>query len=223
MFIKVAEFGALPRKAKQVKLVFISGYLITLAVLTGNLSISEAREVRSLLEMRHEKVIIQKWDISCGAAALATLLNYQHGDRVSEKEVAQSLMKRDSYIKHPGLVTLRQGFSILDLKRYVNSRGYRGIGYGNLDFKEIINHAPAIVPIRIHGYNHFVIFRGVRGNRVLLSDPAWGNRTVTVDRFKDSWIDYPQLGHVGFVVLSRDGLNPPNQLSPREEDFVMLR
>ncbi len=39
--------------------------------------------VKSLLEMRQERTVIQEWDLSCGAAALATLLNYQHGDRWS--------------------------------------------------------------------------------------------------------------------------------------------
>ena len=38
-----------------------------------------AREpVQSLLEYRQRNVVIQKWDLSCGAAALATLLRYQH-------------------------------------------------------------------------------------------------------------------------------------------------
>ncbi len=184
---------------------------------------AEARPVRSLLEMRHDRVVIQQWDLSCGAAALGTLLNYQYGDKVSEKEIARGLMQRDIYVKNPLVVNLRQGFSLLDLKRYVERRGYRGVGYGKLDLEELIKRAPVMVPIRIYGYNHFVVFRGVRGNRVLLADPAWGNRTMTVDRFLDVWIDYPQLGHVGFVVLPQDEEAPPNRLAPRGRDFVMLR
>jgi len=183
----------------------------------------EARQVKSLLEMRHERVVIQQWDLSCGAAALGTLLNYQYGDMVSEKEIAKGLMRRDIYVKNPLLVNLRQGFSLLDLKRYVESRGYRGVGYGKLTLGDLVERAPLMVPIRVYGYNHFVIFRGVRGNRVLLADPAWGNRTMTVDRFLDAWIDYPQIGHVGFVVLPMHGDRPPNRLAPRDKDFVMLR
>ncbi len=183
----------------------------------------EARPVQSLLEMRRDKVVIQQWDLSCGAAALGTLLNFQYGDKVSEKEIARGLMRRDIYVKNPMVVNLRQGFSLLDLKRYVESRGYRGVGYGKLDLEDLIERAPVMVPIRVYGYNHFVIFRGVRGNRVLLADPAWGNRTMTIDRFLAAWIDYPQLGHVGFVVLPQDGGQPPNRLAPRGKDFVMLR
>jgi predicted double-glycine peptidase len=34
----------------------------------------------------------------CGAAALATLLNYQHGDPISEREIAKGLIQREEYI-----------------------------------------------------------------------------------------------------------------------------
>jgi hypothetical protein len=183
----------------------------------------QARPVKSLLEMRHENVVLQKWDLSCGAAALATLLNYQHGDKVSEREIAKGLISRDIYLKNPMLIQIRQGFSLLDLKRYVDARGYQGVGYGGLDLEELIKRSPMIVPVNFHGYNHFVVFRGVQKNRVLLADPAWGNRTMTIDRFMDAWIEYPQFGRVGFMVLRQDGSEPPNQLVPRDEDFVMLR
>ena len=38
--------------------------------------------------MRHDNVVVQEWDLSCGAAALATILNYQYDDPVSEREIA---------------------------------------------------------------------------------------------------------------------------------------
>jgi uncharacterized protein len=140
---------------------------------------AEVRPVKSLLEMRRENVVIQKWDLSCGAAALATLLEYQHGDPVSEREVVKGLIQREEYLKNPEMVKERQGFSLLDLKRYVDRRGYAGIGYGKLTLKDLIERAPILIPVQTNGYPHFVIFRGVMGNRVLLADPAWGNRTMT--------------------------------------------
>lgn len=180
--------------------------------------------VESLIEMRHSNVVIQKWDISCGAAALTTLLNYQHGENLSEKEVAVVLMNRPEYINNPELIQIREGFSLLDLKRYADGRGYKGVGFGKMELKDIIAKAPVLVPIRINGYNHFVVFRGTRGNRVLLADPAWGNRTMLTEHFIDSWIDYPEMGRVGLAVVRRDGSVPDNTgLTPREEDYVMLR
>src|SRR5918992_3995986 len=93
---------------------------------------AERGPVKSLLEMRQNRVVVQKWDLSCGAAALATLLNYQHGDPVSEREIARGLIQREEYLEEPLLVRARQGFSLLDLKRYVDQRGYLGMGYGEL-------------------------------------------------------------------------------------------
>ncbi|HEX3522079.1 MAG TPA: hypothetical protein VHT52_08330, partial [Stellaceae bacterium] len=77
--------------------------------------------VKSLLEIRQHGVLIQKWDLSCGAAALGTLLDDEFGQPVTEKEVAHGLMGRSEYVAHPQLVQLHEGFSLLDLKRYVQT------------------------------------------------------------------------------------------------------
>jgi predicted double-glycine peptidase len=184
---------------------------------------AQERPVRSLLEMRRANVVIQEWDLSCGAAALATLLKYQHGEPITEKELAIAMMKRDEYMKNPQLIQLREGFSLLDLKRNVDARGYEGVGYGKLQLDDLVAKAPVLVPIRTKGYNHFVVFRGMRGGRVLLADPAWGNRTMSVDEFTDLWIDYPSLGRIGFEIKRKDGMRVPNALQPKDSDFVMLR
>jgi uncharacterized protein len=186
-------------------------------------AVEPARPVESLLEMRHEGVVVQKWDLSCGAAALGTVLKYQYDDPVSERDIAKALIGRDKYIDNPALVRAQEGFSLLDLKKYVDARGYNGIGYGELQLDDLIERAPIIVPIDANGYNHFVVFRGVRGNRVLVADPAWGNRTLTIDEFEDQWIDYSEFGRVGFVVAQKNGTMRPNRLAPRPDDFVFLR
>ena len=184
---------------------------------------SQARQVKSLLEMRHENVVVQQWDLSCGAAALTTLFNYQHDDAITERDVAIGLMNRAEYIENPMIVRIREGFSLLDLKRFADARGYKGIGYGNLSLENLVEKAPIMVPINTLGYNHFVIFRGMHGNRVLLADPAGGNRTMLIKTFEDSWIEFPKLGKVGFVVNRHDGTVPPNRLAPNLDEFVMLR
>jgi len=79
--------------------------------------------VRSLLEMRREGVMIQGWDLSCGAAALAILLRYEFGEPVTEKDIARGLMRRSEYVANPEVLQIREGFSLLDLKRYVNGYG----------------------------------------------------------------------------------------------------
>ena len=111
-----------------------------------------------MLEMRHENVIVQKFDLSCGAAALATILNYQFGDPVTEREVTTGLIRRKEYIEHPELVRVRQGFSLLDMKRYLGTRGYVGTGYGNMEFADLQKLAPIIVavsPDRLQSFPDF--------------------------------------------------------------------
>lgn len=197
---------------------------LALAVALASPAIADGRgSVKSLLEMRRDRVVVQQWDLSCGAAALATLLNYQHGDPISEREIAKGLIEREEYIENPALVRIRHGFSLLDLKRYVDARGYRGIGYGKLTLDDLIERAPIMVPVKLYGYNHFVVFRGALGNRVLLADPAFGNRTMFAATFEDAWLDYPEFGRVGFVVARTDDAKPPNQLEPAPSDFVLLR
>ena len=184
----------------------------------------EARPVKSLLEMRRENVVVQEWDISCGAAALSSLLTFHLGDPVTEREVAKSLIRRAEYVADPMLVRARQGYSLLDLKRDVDGRGYVGIGYGGMSVEDLVERAPVIVPIDADGYRHFVIFRGVLGKRVLLADPAWGNRTMPIEKFESMWLEYPEIGKVGFVVVKQNHTNAPvNRLMPRPEEFLILR
>jgi predicted double-glycine peptidase len=180
-------------------------------------------QVKSLLEMRQDRVVVQEWDLSCGAAALATILNHQHGDPISERQIAMQLIGREEYLNNPLLVRARHGFSLLDLKRFVDKQGYRGIGYGQLKLEDLVARAPIMVPVNLTGFNHFVVFRGMRGNRVLLADPAFGNRTMLAGKFRAAWLDYPKLGKVGFVVARADGSLPPNHLAPQPNDFVSLR
>lgn len=172
----------------------------------------EAEEpVRSLREMRQANVVIQRWDTSCGAAALGTLLRYQHGVPTSEKEIAEAMLQRTDPLK----VKVRGGFSLLDLKRYVDAQELEGVGYMNLSLEDLLNMAPAIVPVEFRGYPHFVVVRGRTGEKVLLADPAFGNRTVDVHAFERSW-----QGNIGFVVQRRDGKAAPNRLTVQPTDTL---
>ena len=53
---------------------------------------AQPRLVRSMLEERQSKVVIQQWDVSCGAAALASLLTYDMDVPLTERQVAAGLL-----------------------------------------------------------------------------------------------------------------------------------
>src|SRR5204863_5482984 len=110
------------------------GFLISLsAALLAAVSPANAEPVRSLLEIRGERVVLQQWDTSCGAAALATVLTYTLHDPVSEKTVARGMLQRTDALR----VKVRGGFSLLDMKRYAESRGHAAAGYRDLSLEEL--------------------------------------------------------------------------------------
>jgi predicted double-glycine peptidase len=197
-------------------------WLVLAGMPPGGGAAQAAAPVRSLLETRQQNVVMQQWDLSCAAAALATILRYQHGEPVTERSVALGLIDRVEYIANPDLVRIRQGFSLLDLKRFSDGLGYQGIGLGQLEFSDLPERAPIIVPVNLQGFPHFVIFRGATANRVLLADPAFGNVTMSVEKFMDGWIDYRDIGRVGFIVTESGMPAPPGQLSAGAMEFVML-
>jgi uncharacterized protein len=181
---------------------------------------AQARVVKSLLEQRTDRVMLQKWDLSCGAAALGTLLRFGRGLEVTEREIAISMMNRTEYVANPNIIRAREGFSLLDMRRYVASRGLVGVGLGAMTFEDLLARAPAIVPVRRHGYNHFVVFRGMLGNRVLLADPSFGARTVTRAQFEDLWRPSGAMGRVAFVVEGATAAASFGGLAPRDEEFL---
>jgi uncharacterized protein len=160
--------------------------------------------VRSLVEARQAHVVRQSWDLSCGAAALSTILTFHVGDPVSEADIIRSILRRSDPVR----IRARQGFSLLDLKRFVLSRGHLADGYGRLNLVQLLRLGPAIVPTRIDGYDHFVVFRGVQDGRVILADPAFGNRTMRVEQFEALW---PR--RIAFVVKRSDGMTVPSSLA----------
>jgi predicted double-glycine peptidase len=200
---------------------------LTLAGGGAALAGEPAPPVRSLVETRQQNVVlqqwVQQWDLSCAAAALATVLRYQYGVPVTERSVALGLIQREEYLANPDLVRIRRGFSLLDLKRFVDRMGFEGIGLGQMEFADLLERAPVIVPVDLQGYPHFVVFRGATSGRVLLADPAFGNVTISIRKFMNAWIDYRDFNHVGFVVTKAGALAPPGRLSARALDFVVLR
>ena len=187
----------------------------------------ESAPVESLQEQRSHNVILQQWELSCAAAALATVLRYQHGVPVTERIVALGLINRPEYLANSELLRIRQGFSLLDMKRFIDRLGYMGQGLGQMTFNDLLQYAPVIVPINSHGYPHFVVFRGATSTHALLADPAFGNTTLSKSDFFDSWIDYRDLGHVGFVVINDinqvDGVSPPGRLRARPSEFPLMQ
>ena len=157
--------------------------LLLALIVTPAASQVQNRRVRSLAEIRFGNVILQQWDLSCGAAALATLFTFDMGDPVSEREVATAMLHETDPIR----VRTRGGFSLLNMQEFAQSRGYTADGYGNLTLDDLRALLPAIVPLELHGYEHFVVVRAVGGDQIFFADPAYGVRTLARPAFERAW------------------------------------
>jgi predicted double-glycine peptidase len=148
-------------------------------------------------ELRFLTTIRQRQDWSCGSAAVATLLTFHYGHPVSETQALEAMFARGNQQR-----IQREGFSLLDMKLYLESLGYRADGFETTLDRLARVKVPAIVIINDQGYNHFVVVKGLRHGSVLLGDPAKGNRVVSRQAFEAMW-----ESRILFVVTSRrDGV-----------------
>jgi hypothetical protein len=190
--------------------IFIFVENLSAAPLSVNFGPGIRKEVRTFKQIRDENIIPQNFDYSCGPASLATILTYYFGDIVTEQEIVTFLLRTTSLTK----VRERLGFSLLDLKNFARYKGYEVTGY-RMDLDYLVSlDKPVLIPVTIKDYAHFIIFRGLKGDRVFLADPALGNITMRVERFLKMW-----KGGIGLVVTKIDEHpgSPPLALSQEDK------
>jgi uncharacterized protein len=138
--------------------------------------------IHSMKDIRYSGIVTQQFDYSCGAAALATLLKDGYGIDIPEVELIRRMM-----VYSTPEVVVKNGFSMLDMKKFVETIGLRGRGFRvNTDALYHLQ-IPVLVLMNIDGYEHFVIVKHAEEGRVFLADPALGNRIVAEDDFAKTW------------------------------------
>ena len=156
---------------------------------TGEYSV----RVASLKEAKFRRTVKQQYDFSCGSAALATLLTYHYGDPLTEAQAFEYMYERGDRAK-----IQREGFSLLDIKRYLESHGYTADGFETSLDKLAEVGVPAIVLVTDNGYHHFVVVKGIRADQVLVGDPAIGLRLIRRSEFDRIW-----RTNIVFVITSK--------------------
>jgi uncharacterized protein len=139
-------------------------------------------KVESFQEQKYRSTIAQEHDFSCGSAALATLLSYSYKMPVSETDVFN-----DMIVNGDKKVISESGFSLLDIKRYLQRHGLESNGFRAPLAKLEQVRLPAIVLLNVRGYRHFVVLEGIENQRVLLADPANGMRSEPIGVFESEW------------------------------------
>ncbi|MBS0315892.1 MAG: C39 family peptidase [Proteobacteria bacterium] len=163
---------------------------ISISTLDGS---NVAMPVVSIKHARVATTLQQQYDFSCGSAALATLLTYQYDYPVTERAVFDEMFAYGDKAKIE-----REGFSLLDMKRYLADHGFDADGFNQPLNKLLEARLPAIVLINQHGYHHFVVIKGLDAQRVLIGDPASGTRAMARSEFEKIW-----EGHLLFVIHNR--------------------
>ncbi len=168
----------------------------------GNFNVS----VKSYAEMRFSTVYKQQFDFSCGSAALASLLTFHYDDEVNEQTVFVDMFEHGDQEKIKEL-----GFSLLDMRNYLDRRGYRSDGFKmKLDQLHEAN-SPAITIIDADGYLHFVIIKGLTEQRVLVGDPAIGVNIISREKFEEMWGE-----RILFLIHAENGVEAKNYQSEEE-------
>lgn len=149
----------------------------------------------SLKEARFKTTLRQKYDFSCGSAAVATLLSHHYAYPMNEQQVFEEMYAQGDQAK-----IRREGFSLLDIKRFLAAHGFVSDGF-ELPLQKLADvGVPAIVLLVEKGYHHFVVVKGLRGQRVLIGDPAGGTRVLSRSNFDAMW-----QSHLLFVIHDRNG------------------
>ena len=138
--------------------------------------------VMSWWEIPFRRVVRQRWDFSCGSAALATLLTYHYG-----RPTTENLTFARMWDAGDQKAIRKAGFSMLDMKSYLTSIGLsaEGLRIGPEGLAEL--KRPAIVLLDLNGFKHFVVVKGVRDGQVLVGDPMLGIKEYAERDFLKLW------------------------------------
>jgi uncharacterized protein len=170
------------------------------------------KTVQSMRDLRYRDIVNQKFDFSCGSAALSTLLKYGYGIDIPEPEMIRRMMSfstPETVVKH--------GFSMLDMKKFVETLGLRGRGF-RVGIEALYHlQIPVLVLMNIDGYEHFVIVKHAENGRIFLADPALGNRIVLEQDFAKSW------NGLVFAVLGKPFMEDSPLLQNNESLALKLR
>jgi hypothetical protein len=184
------------------------------------------KQLKSLKEMRLRNMVPQSRDYSCGAAALATILQYYYGQVTTEMDAIGGMFKLGDQDE-----IKKVGFSLLDMKRYANSLKFRADGF-KIPKVETLKELkiPVIALIDTGNYKHFVVLRRVDDKYVYISDPSSGNRRILLDQFAKIWnqkiifaVEGPKTGTPEGLFVEKPQAAREISIQLRQEPFITSR
>ncbi|WGY46160.1 C39 family peptidase [Vibrio sp. ABG19] len=171
--------------------------------------------VKSYKEMLFGDVYRQQYDFSCGSAAVASLLTYHYETPVSEQDIFKVMFDNGDRA-----VIEQKGFSLFDMKKYLESKGFRADGF-NISLEKIRDvGVPGITLVNFDGYQHFVVVKGISNNSIIVGDPSRGTLKMDFERFKQYYQgvvllirNYAEVGRESFITSDDFSVHTPSPLA----------
>ncbi|MEH6758506.1 MAG: C39 family peptidase [Parasphingorhabdus sp.] len=138
--------------------------------------------VMTYWDIPFRSVVRQRYDFSCGSAAVATLLTYHYDLPTAERTPFKAMwdLGDKEAIK-------KVGFSMLDMRSYLQSIGYRAEGF-KLEPGQLAQvKRPVIVLLDLNGFKHFVVVKGQTKDQVLVGDSVLGIKKYSTKDFYKYW------------------------------------
>jgi predicted double-glycine peptidase len=144
------------------------------------------RKPLSYLEQKYSVTVPQRFDFTCGAAALATLITHYWDQNTSEAKVLETLHSRyskDTMSSEVWKEMQKKGFSLDDLIWAANKLGFEAQA-ASLPAEELGKiDGPIIVHVLEAKDSHFTVLRLRAAGWTYLSDPVQGAVTLTNEEF----------------------------------------
>lgn len=142
-------------------------------------------------ELRTRGVVMQGHEYSCGAAALATLINLMGGN-VSERDMLAAIFGENLPVVKRGDKYELRALNLADLEKGARESGFKVLSFEALTdgsaVKAVEELAPVVARLNLYGEKlHFVVVRGVSGGWAHIMDPGYGNFSVPLGTFVKSW------------------------------------
>lgn len=169
-----------------------------IAILCLPLILNAEFAVKSLQELRNQRVVRQNYEESCGASSLATLINLIDNQKLSELDLLKIMSEKELFTDM---------ISFADLEEAVKKKGFKAnsfrIDRQNLD--KILN-IPLLVKIEDDPrFPHFVVIINHKGSFIQVFDPSYGECISYKREFYSVWDKNNKGGYV-LVVLPKKAL-----------------
>ena len=210
------------RRRGSIALAFAAGLLATTGQARAQCERAPIRDPRftfrsyvcSYKEIKEQNIVMQKYDYSCGAAVLATIIRYYWGDDIDEMYFLDMLPKlklTEKELKD----RIENGLTLTDLRNLANKAGYQAT-MAKVKFEELAQgKVPVVVGVTVKKHEHFVVFRGADDRYAYLADPIRGNVRVPICTFIEQW----QKNAILIVAKPNTKVKDVNPLGIREAEY----